>query len=65
MIDSEPASPLEVPSRTHMADVAKRPFAADGGMEGALVKRQRTDEGALVIGSVTKDVSSPLPAWVI
>lgn len=34
-------------------------------MEGALVKRQRIDEGALVIGSVTKDVSSPLPAWVI
>lgn len=48
-----------------MADVAKRPFAADGGMEGALVKRQRTDEGALVIGSVTKDVSTPLAAWVI
>lgn len=67
MIDSEPTPPSLVlqSSKTQMADVAKRPFAADGGMEGALVKRQRIDEGALVIGSVTKDVSSPLPAWVI
>ena len=39
-----------------MAD--KRP-ASPGADEasGALVKRQRTDEGALVVGSVTKDVS--------
>jgi hypothetical protein len=42
-----------------MADVGKRPhdFSEVGFGSQALVKRQRTDEGALIVGSVTKDVS--------
>jgi hypothetical protein len=38
-----------------MADGSKRPADHDGGMQ--LVKRQRTQESALVVGSITKDVS--------
>lgn len=47
-----------------MADVAKRPAADDAGSIGGgqLVKRQRTQETALIVGSVTKDVSDCLCA---
>ncbi len=40
-----------------MADAVKRPAAdhGDGGMQ--LVKRQKTEDSAIIIGSVTKDVS--------
>lgn len=39
--------------RPHSPD----PDAGQGSSSSALVKRQRTDEGQLIIGSVTKDVS--------
>jgi hypothetical protein len=39
-----------------MAEVGKRPHP-DFDASQALVKRQKTDEAALIVGSVTKDVS--------
>jgi hypothetical protein len=39
-----------------MAEVGKRPHP-DFDASQALVKRQKTDESALIVGSITKDVS--------
>lgn len=49
-----------------MADVGKRPHDfSDGYGSQALVKRQRTDEGALIVGSVTKDVGLVRQVWFL
>lgn len=41
-------------------EAGKRGFGDLGDHSTALVKRQRTDNTALIVGSVTKDVSAPL-----
>lgn len=40
----------------------KRPHSPDGNSQ-ALVKRQRTDDQQIIIGSVTKDVSRLHTIW--